>query len=104
MKNQVPDWLMLAVWRALLGEVYPSIRAIALRFDEDGCLLIRYYLDREPIEMDDESLETVATNLSAATGRGQVARIELDRKFAIDRLGSLDELDGFVYCRREYDS
>lgn len=103
MKKPVPDWLVLAVWRALLGEIYPSIRAIAVKFDEDSCLLIRYYLDREPIEMDEESLEVVATNVSASTGQQLVARIEIDCQFARVPFGALDALDCFIYCRREYD-
>lgn len=103
MKKPVPDWLVLAMWRALLGEIYPSIRAIAVRFDEDSCLLIRYYLDREPIEMDEESLEVVATNVSASTGQQLVARIEIDCQFTRVPFGALDALDCFIYCRREYD-
>jgi len=103
MKKPIPDWLVLAMWRALLGEIYPSIRAIAVKFDEDSCLLIRYYLDREPIEMDAESLEVVATNLSASIGQQSVPRIEIDCQFDGGAIGSLDALDGFIYFRREYD-
>lgn len=103
MKKSIPDWLVLAMWRALLGEIYPSIRAIAVKFDEDSCLLIRYYLDREPIEMDEESLEVVATNVSASTGPQLVARIEIDCQFTRVPFGALDALDCFIYCRREYD-
>jgi len=103
MKKPLPDWLVLTMWRALLGEIYPSIRAIAVGFDEDSCLLIRYYLDREPIDMDEESLEVVATNVSASTGRQLVDRIDIDCQFTGAAFGALDALDGFIYCRREYD-
>ena len=51
----LPEWLILWTWQALIGEVYPSIRAIALQYSETNCLLIRYYLDREPTEDDYEN-------------------------------------------------
>ena len=39
--NTFPDWLVLCVWRALIGEIYPAIRAIAISLSDDGTLLIR---------------------------------------------------------------
>lgn len=39
--NAFPDWLVLCVWRALMGEVYPAIRAIAISLSDDRELLIR---------------------------------------------------------------
>ena len=39
--NAFPDWLVLCVWRALMGEVYPAIRAIANSLSDDRELLIR---------------------------------------------------------------
>ena len=103
MKKLLPDWLVLAIWRALLGEIYPSIRAIAVRFDPDRCLLIRYYLDREPSAIDQESLEVIATNVSALAGRELIEHIEVDSQFNCATFAVLDALDGFIYCRREYD-
>jgi hypothetical protein len=103
MKKPLPDWLVLLVWRSLLGEIYPSIRAIAIGFDEDHCLLIRYYLDREPIEMDHESLDVLASNVDAGIGQQSIATIEIDCQFSSAAFGAMDVLDGFIYCRREYD-
>lgn len=100
---EMPDWLVLTVWRALLGELYPCIRAVAVSLSEDRVLVIRYYLDREPSEFDWESLEVVATNIAASTGRNRVERVELDCKFEPGSIGSLDPLNGFIYCRREYE-
>jgi len=31
-----PDWLFLCVWRALMGEIYPAIRVIALSLSDDA--------------------------------------------------------------------
>lgn len=102
MKKLLPDWLILCVWRALLGEIYPSIRAIPLGLSTDRTLTIRYYLDRIPIELDEESLEVLATNISASIGLEKISKIEIESQFSMDPIRMLDDLDGFVYCRREY--
>lgn len=99
----IPDWLILCVWRALIGEIYPSIRAVALSLADDRALTIRYYVDREPTEFDLESLEIVATNISASIGLDKIAHVELECRFELKPIGRLDSLDGFIYCRREYD-
>lgn len=103
MKRVLPDWIVLSVWRALLGEIYPSIRAIAVAFSDDQVLVIRYYLDRVPTEMDYESMEVVATNVSASTGTISIKRVDLDCQYSTIPIGQLDGLDGYVYCRREYE-
>ena len=103
MSERLPDWIIVCVWRALLGEIYPSIRAIAVALSENQTLMIRYYIDRAPTEMDYESMETVATNISASIGLDAISHIDLNCQYATDPLGNLDCLDGFVYCRREYD-
>ncbi|WLG47188.1 colicin [Pseudomonas sp. FP1740] len=99
----LPDWLVLCVWRALIGEIYPAIRAIALSLADDRTLLICYYLARQPTDFDWESLEVVATNISASIGQEKILRIDLECKFESDSIGRLECLGGFVYCRREYD-
>ena len=104
MSKGLPDWLILVVWRALAGEIYPHIRAIALRLAEDKTLTIRYYLDREPTEMDEESIDVVCTNIGAATGLTEIARIESECRHDMAPIGKLDYLDGFIYSRREYES
>ena len=103
MNEYLPEWLIVCTWRALLGEIYPSIRAIAVALSENKTLTIRYYLDRAPTEMDYESMETVATNISASIGLEAIAHIDLDCQHATAPFGALDRLDGFIYCRREYD-
>jgi hypothetical protein len=101
--RSVPDWLILLVWRALLGEIYSSIRGIAISYSENNTLIIRYYLDREPLDFDHESMEVVATNISSLVGLEKISRIELECEYAWGPIGKLNCLDGFVYCRREYD-
>lgn len=99
----LPEWLVLWVWQALIGEIYPEIRAIALRFDADKNLLIRYYLDRDPTDYDLESIECVITNILAHTSSEEdIKNVEDEAIFSNERMADLDVLDGLVYARREY--
>ena len=99
----LPEWLVLWVWQALIGEIYPEIRAIALRYDADKSLLIRYYFDREPTEEDSECIECVITSIMAHTSSiDQIRNIEVEAIFSEERMADLDVLDGLVYARREY--
>ncbi|MBB3523958.1 colicin [Rhizobium redzepovicii] len=100
--NKLPNWLVLNIWRNLLGEIYPAIRAIAVEFDEKA-LLIRYYLEREPTEFDIESAEVLSTNVFASAGPELIERIDTECSYATRLFKDLDALSGFVYCRREYD-
>ncbi|MDO8344803.1 MAG: hypothetical protein Q7T48_16490 [Cellvibrio sp.] len=101
MKKKMPDWLILCVWRGLLGEIYSNIRAIAISLSPDHTLLIRYYLDRESTDVDMENMEVVATNISAMTGRDMINHIDIECQFSIAPIGKIDSLDGFIYCRKE---
>lgn len=100
----LPDCLILCVWRALIGEIYPEIRAIAISLTDDRTLFICYYLDRPPTDFDWESLEVVSTNISASIGQDKILQIDLECKFDLSPIGSLEHFEGFVYCRREYES
>ena len=73
----IPDWLILCVWRALIGEIYPAIRAVAISISEKNSLVIRYYLEREPVDFDYESLEVVATNVTALIGAHSIPHIKM---------------------------
>ncbi len=93
---------MLWAQGALIGEVYPEIRAIALRFDSDRRLLVRYYLDREPIEDDYEAISLVCTNIDAYTShKGEFSAFDDEVVYSTALFRDLDPLDGFVYARRE---
>lgn len=101
--NAFPDWLVLCVWRALIGEVYPALRTIAIALSDDRRFLVRYYLDRPSTDFDWESLEVVAINTLASIGQDKISYVDLDCKFVLGSIGCLECRDGFIYCRREYD-
>ncbi|MHA6848862.1 colicin [Ralstonia syzygii] len=101
--RHLPEWLVLSVWRALLGEIYPAIRAIAISFSSSRELTIRYYLDREPTQYDLESIDVLLTNILAGAPEGQRIEAAFDECIRSEsRLKDLDVLDGLVYARREY--
>lgn len=103
-KYNLPDWLVLSFNRALLGEVYPQIRSIALEFSSrKKSLLIRYYLDRQPTEFDYESISVVETQLGAGLSGEYYSECDLQCVFSQEPMGKLDSLDGFIYARREYE-
>lgn len=101
--NSIPDWLIGYFRVALIGEVYPQIRAISVRYNKDKELLLRYYLDREPTEFDNESIEVVATNLEATMPPDLLTRFDVECHFSKELAKDLDPLDGFIYSRREYE-
>ena len=103
MKKHLPDWLIVTLCRALLGEIYPSIRCIAIKYTEEKVLFIRYYLDRTPTDMDYESIEIVSTNISSEIGLDLIKEIEIDCQSSSSPIRKIDPLDGFIYGRREYD-
>lgn len=99
---QLPDWLIACFRIALLGEIYSNIRAIAVGYHESGFVSIRYYLDRQPIGYDFESIEVVATNLDALGGKEVINKIDVQCVYADGFQGELEALSGFIYARREY--
>jgi hypothetical protein len=102
MKKKLENWLLLEVWRCFLAEIYPSIRAVAISFDEDKRLLIRCYLDREPTEFDFDSLEDVAGSVSSGSPDKLIKKVDLEIEYSTKLFKDLDSLDGFVYMRREW--
>lgn len=99
----LPGWLVFWVWQALIGEIYPEVRAIALRYDADKNLLIRYYLEREPTDDDFENIECVITNILAHTSSNEdIKSVKEEAIFSNEKMKDLDVLDSLVYARKEY--
>lgn len=57
--------LLLSIQRALIGMIYPSIRAIAVEFLRLEELKVIVYLDREPIESDYDNLSDITGEILA---------------------------------------
>ena len=101
--KEIPQWLRLCFQSALIGEIYPEIRAIAVEFTEEKKLTVRYYLSREPTEGDWESLSVVmASIISNTSSSEEIKEIVEDCIHSDLLLRDIDVLDGLVYARREY--
>lgn len=97
-KTEIRRALLLSIQRALLGMIYPSIRGIAVGFDDLRKLTVIYYLDREPNEDDYESINQVIGEVL-----GDVIFESVSEKciFSSENWSKLDKLDAWVYARKE---
>lgn len=62
-EHEITMQLKLSLQRALLGVIYPAIRAIAYEFHKLEKLKIIFYLDREPNDDDYESISDVCAEV-----------------------------------------
>ncbi len=102
MKQEFPGWLLKYLRATIFGETYPQIRNIAIRYTNKKELLIRYYLDREPVDFDYESIEMVETELESVLVE-RINKIDLECVFHKGARKDIDPLDVVIYARREYD-
>lgn len=96
------DRIRLALQIALLGEIYPAIRAIAFAYNSAKLLKVRFYLDREPNEDDYESVSSVMSELIASFNNIEISEVIEECFYSTTSISELDSLDGLVYSRREY--
>jgi len=90
--------VLLSIQKALLGMIYSEIRAIAIGFESRQKLIVVYYLDREPNEDDYENISDVTTEVLADI---DFSEVEEKCIFSKDALLKLDNLDSWVYKRKE---
>lgn len=90
--------LKLSLQRALLGEIYPEIRAVS--FDNEGLKKLRivYYLDRKPIEADYESLGSVLAEVLADVDFEQIEEVCEYTEVPFSSL----KTKNLVYLRKEF--
>ena len=98
--TSIPDQLVLCVWRALLGEVFPNLRAIALSFRKK-VLTIRYYVDGELTEPDQESIDFVLAGVSATMDIEVVEELKFECVATRDPIGTVDPLDQLIFAKKE---
>ncbi|MCF2500432.1 MULTISPECIES: hypothetical protein [Dyadobacter] len=90
--------VLISIQRALLGEIYPSIRGIAVGYEGDVKFKIIYYLDREPSEEDYENISDVAGQVLADINFSKVEELCIYTK---EPFSKLDCMEAWVYIRRE---
>jgi hypothetical protein len=92
--------VLLSVHRALLGMIYPSIRAITIGYKGEIKFRIAYYLDREPVEEDYESISIVAGNVLADLDFSEVE----ERCYnAPERIIDFKKMELVYFRKEEYD-
>jgi hypothetical protein len=84
--------------RALLGMIYPEIRAISVGFDGTRKFIINCYLDREPNEDDYENISHVTAEVLA-----DIHFIEVEENciFSLEPISRLNHLTAWVYVKKE---
>ena len=102
-REELPLKIYSWIASSLLTEIYPEIRLIASKFTEKNELLLRYYLDREPIEYDYDSIEMVMDEITANTScKEDITKIVTECIYSTVSHNELDILDECLYARREY--
>ena len=90
--------LLLSIQRAMLGMIYPSIRAIVVDFIELQELIIIIYLDREPIEFDFENLSDMSGEVLSDM---EFLKVEELCIYSKEPFSNLNDKGIWVYMRKE---
>lgn len=90
--------VLLSLQRALLGMIYPSIRAIAVGYDDIEKLKVIYYLDREPNEDDYDNINDVVGEVCSDINFQEAEELCV---FTKEYINKLDKLVSWVYVRKE---
>ena len=89
---------------ALWGVIYPAIRQIAIKYDpKEKLILLRYYLDRPPREIDYEEASSVMAEIISNFDVSNFQTVKEECIYSTAPQNKLDPLDGILYARREYD-
>lgn len=90
--------LLLSAQRALLGKVYPSIRAVAIGERRDNELKIICYLDRTVTDDDYENLNDISGEICA-----DIDFLESQEEciFSLQLFSELDNGLTWIYMRKE---
>jgi hypothetical protein len=90
--------LLISMQRALLGNITPSIRAIAIRFKGQEELTVIFYFDRFPTQ---EDKDIVSDTVGEVLGDIEFSKVNELCQYSKEPLSSLSSLDAWVYMRNE---
>lgn len=91
--------LKLSAQVALLGAIYPNIRAIAIGGIGTKKLKITCYLDRQPTEFDYDNISDIAGEILA--DMVEFNEVEEKCEFTTVYISKLNHLDFWAYIRKE---
>lgn len=95
---EIRQAVLVSMQRALWGKIYPSIRALAVGFEDTNRLKVICYLDREARDEDYENLSEVTAEVCADI---DFKEVEEDCVYTIKPFYQLDNLTSWVYMRKE---
>lgn len=84
--------------RAIIGNVKPNVRAIAIGYSHNH-LTLKCYLDSTPTEQDRETLGDIAGEIASDFPPAQIPAITERCEFSDKPISKLDKLDTFIYLR-----
>jgi hypothetical protein len=96
-KTEMRPQVLLSVQRALLGEVFPSLRGVALGWD-DRRIGIVCYIDGPISTSDQDRLASVETEVQADFSEAYEIELEIVR---CDAPAKMAPLQAWAYLRRE---
>ena len=96
------EQIRVALQIALLGEIYQAIRAVVFEYTpQKNEFILRYYLDRQPVEDDFESISEVMAEFIANFNYSTFENLKEECEFSELPKSKLEPLSGFVYLRKE---
>ncbi len=95
---EIRQALLISMQRALWGKIYPSIRAVAVGFEDIRKLKVICYLDREPRDEDYENLGEVTAEVCADI---DFKEVEEHCVYSVKPFSQLNSLASWVYIRKE---
>jgi len=95
------DQIKLAFQEALIGEIYPAIKAIAFNYEHKK-LTTRIYLDRELSDVDYNNISAIVTEVIAQFSHVNFNSVKEECIYSDEPLSSLNEsIRTLVYARKE---
>jgi hypothetical protein len=91
--------LVVSASRAMLGQIYPEIRAISVGIIANK-LFIKCYLDRPVNEDDYENLNEISAMILGDFP--EIDKTDEVCEYNMSRFKDLDHLSRFVYIRKEF--
>lgn len=94
-----PEWLRAGMNRAMLGMIDCHVRLITAQFDEyHQKIIVRYFLDREPTENDNDDIEIMMTEVLSGYG---LYNFDYECIYSKHSSLELNQLHGAVFRRKE---
>jgi hypothetical protein len=90
--------LLISLQRALLGNITPSIRAIAIGFKGQEELIVIFYFDRFPTQ---EDKEIVSDTVGEVLGDIKFSKVNELCQYSKEPLSKLSSFAAWVYMRNE---